>query len=229
MKTISLALSLLTFLNTLPVFCLEAAADSVKDYFIEAGDVINVNVFPAQEFSKEVTVQPDGTIEIPMLGSMRAQGMKPGELEKVLTAKFSKYVSNPAITLNVRKFSSSRVAAIGQVLNPGYYEYREGMRLLDLLAQAGGHQDYARNARVRIFRKVKGEGDKLTEQVIQADLAKVLHRDKGKNVLLASGDIVYIPRKPYSAAAKWIGDNLTPWITLFMFTITAGIVVNNNR
>ncbi|OGR80214.1 MAG: hypothetical protein A2X32_06115 [Elusimicrobia bacterium GWC2_64_44] len=228
MKTISLALSLLTFLNTLPVFCLEAAADAAKDYFIEAGDVINVNVFPAQEFSKEVTVQPDGTIEIPLLGSLKAQGMRPGELEKVLTAKFSKYVSNPAITLNVRKFSSSRVAAIGQVMSPGYYEYREGMRLLDLLAQAGGHQDYARNSKVRIFRKVKGEDGKVTEQVLQADLAKVLAGDMEKNVLLASGDIIYIPRKPYSAAARWVTDNFLPWATLFLFAVTAGIVANKN-
>lgn len=228
MKTISIALSLLTFFNTLPVFCLEAAADA-KEYFIEAGDVISVNVFPAQEFSKEVTVQPDGTIEIPLLGSMTAKGMKSGELEKVLTAKFSKYVSNPSITLNIRKFSSNRVAAIGQVLNPGYYEYREGMRLLDLLAQAGGHQDYARNAKVRIFRKVKGDGDKAVDLVIEADLAKVLAGDMTKNVPLASGDIIYIPRKPYSAAAKWITDNVIPWATLFMFTITAGIVVNKNR
>lgn len=228
MKTISIALSAVLFFNTLPVFSLEGAGEG-KEYFIEAGDVININVFPAQEFSKEVTVQPDGNIEIPLLGSMKAQGMKPGELEKVLTAKFSKYVSNPSITLNVRKFSSSRVAAIGQVLHPGYYDYREGMRLLDLLAQAGGHQDYARNAKVRIFRKVKLEGDKVSEQVIQADLEKVLAGDMEKNVLLASGDIIYIPRKPYSAAARWITDNIIPWATLFMFTITAGIVVNKNR
>jgi polysaccharide export outer membrane protein len=228
MKTISLALALLTFLNTLPVFCLEAAAEAAKDYFIEAGDVVNINVFPAQEFSKEVTVQPDGTIEIPMLGSLRAQGMRAGELEKVLTAKFSKYVSNPSISLNVRKFSSSRVAVIGLVNSPGYYEYREGMRLLDLLAQAGGHQDYARNSKVRIFRKVKGEGDKVTEQVLQADLEKVLAGDMEKNLPLASGDIVYIPRKPYSAASKWISDNFLPWATLFMFAVTAGIVANKN-
>lgn len=228
MKSISIALSLLTFFNTLPVFCLEAAADALKEYSIEAGDVINVNVFPAQEFSKEVTVQPDGTIEIPLLGSMKAQGMKAGELEKMLTAKFSKYVSNPAITLNVRKFSSSRVAVIGQIKTSGYYEYREGMKLLDLIAQAGGTQDYPRDSKVRIFRKVKGEGDKVTEQVIQADLEKVFAGDMEKNIPLASGDIVYIPRKPYSVASRWITDNIVPWATLFMFTITAGLVARKN-
>ncbi|PKM98685.1 MAG: hypothetical protein CVU79_02180 [Elusimicrobia bacterium HGW-Elusimicrobia-3] len=227
MKIISLTLSALLLLGTVPAGALEAAAAD-KEYFIEAGDVISVNVFPAQEFSKEVTVQPDGNIEIPLLGSMRAQGIKPGELEKMLTAKFSKYVSNPSITLNVRRFSFNRVALIGQVRSPGYHEYREGMRLLDLVALAGGTADYSRDSKVRIYRKIKGEGDKLTEVVIKANLEDVFNGKMESNIPLVTGDIVYIPRKPYSAAARWITDNVVPWATLFVFAITAGLVARNN-
>lgn len=227
MKIISIALSALLLLGSVPASALEAAA-AEKEYFIEAGDVISVNVFPAQEFSKEVTVQPDGTIEIPLLGSMRAQGIKPGELEKMLTAKYSKYVSNPSITLNVRRFSFNRVALIGQVKSPGYYEYREGMRLLDLVALAGGTADYSRDARVRVYRKIKGEGDKVSEVVIKANLEDVFDGKMESNIPLMTGDIVYIPRKPYSAAARWITDNIVPWATLFVFAITAGLVARNN-
>lgn len=219
-------MALLIFLGPLPAFSAEAAAD--KEYFIEAGDVISVNVMPAQEFSKEVTVQPDGNIELPLLGSMKAQGMKPGELEKILTAKFSKYVSNPSITLNVRRFAFNRVAVIGQIKGAGYYEYREGMRLLDLIAQAGGTQDYSRDSKVRIYRKIKGEGDKVTEQVIKANLEDVFDGYMEKNILLVSGDIVYIPRKPYYSAGRWISDNIVPWATLFMFAVTVGLVTRNN-
>lgn len=226
MKIISSLMAVLIFLGPLPAFSAEAAPD--KEYFIEAGDVINVNVMPAQEFSKEVTVQPDGNIELPLLGSMKAQGMKPGELEKILTAKFSKYVSNPSISLNVRRFAFNRVAVIGQIRGAGYYEYREGMRLLDLIAQAGGTQDYSRDSKVRIYRKIKGEGDKVTEQVIKANLEDVFDGEMDKNVLLVSGDIVYIPRKPYYSAARWISDNIVPWATLFMFAITVGLVTRNN-
>jgi len=227
MKIISLTLSALLLLGTVPAAALEAAAAD-KEYFIEAGDVISVNVFPAQEFSKEVTVQPDGNIEIPLLGSMRAQGIKPGELEKMLTAKFSKYVSNPSITLNVRRFSFNRVALIGQVKSPGYHEYREGMRLLDLVALAGGTADYSRDSKVRIYRKLK-DGDKVTEVVIKANLEDVFDGKMESNIPLVTGDIVYIPRKPYSAAARWITDNVVPWATLFVFAITAGLVARNNN
>ncbi len=222
-------MALLIFLGPLPVFSLKTEAQAPdKEYFIEAGDVISINVFPAQEFSRDVTVQPDGNIDIPMLGALKAQGMKPSELEKVLTAKYSRYVSNPSITLNLRKFSFNRVAVMGQVNGAGYYEYREGMRLLDLIAQAGGLKDYARSSRVRIFRKTTAEGGKVTEKTIQADLEGVFAGNMEKNILLVSGDIVYIPRKPYSAAARWITDNITPWATLFLFAVTAGIVARKN-
>lgn len=227
MKIISLTLSALLLLPQAPLFCQDAPRPG-REYAIEAGDVINVNVMPATEFSKEVTVQPDGSIEIPMLGSIRVSGMKPSELEKLLSARFARYVSNPSISLNIRKFSSSRVAIIGQAKSTGYFEYREGMRLLDLIAQAGGTQDYPDGAKVRIFRKTRGEGDKVVETVIKADLEEVLSGDMDKNIPIASGDIVYIPRKRYSAAAKWMTDNVVPWLTLLMFGVTMGLVARKN-
>lgn len=231
MKTLSLFLSLLMLSAPLQVFAQEAAPaqGQDKEYPITAGDVISINVFPAQEFSRDVTVQPDGSIEIPLLGSITAQGLKPSELEKILTAKYSRYVANPSITISVRRFSFNRVAIIGQAHATGYYEYHEGMRLLDLVAEAGGLQDYARTSDVRIYRKLSGSESKAPEEVLRANLEDVLNGDLNKNVPLANGDIVYIPRKSYNAAGKWITDNLVPWTTLFLFALTAGIVVNKNR
>jgi len=227
MKTLSLALSILTVFSSVPAFSFELPAPE-KEYFIEAGDVISINVFPAEEFSKEVTVQPDGNIEIPMLGSMKARGIKPDELQKILTAKFSKYVSSPSITVNVRKFASNEVALIGEVKGSGYFEYREGMRLLDLVAQAGGVGDYARADRVRIYRRLKISDDKVKEEVVRADLRAVFNGKMDKNITLSNGDIVYVPRKPFYTATKWITDSFMPWATFFTFLITASIVVNKN-
>jgi polysaccharide export outer membrane protein len=211
----------------LPAMCADLPVPD-KEYFIEAGDIINISVQPAEEFSKEVTVQPDGTIEIPLLGSMKAAGLRPSELQNILIAKFSKYVSNPSITVNVRKFSSSRIAIIGQINAAGYYEYKEGMRLLDLVALAGGAQDWAKTADVRIFRRVNGSDGKQTQEVFKADLESVMNGKMDKNIPLASGDIVYIPRRGYSKGAKWISDNFVPWVTLFTFAITVGLVARKN-
>lgn len=237
MRTTSIALALILFLNSLPavVFAqalpagLARALSGEKEYFVEAGDVVNIHVFPAEEFSKEVTVQPDGTIELPLLGSLKVQGLSPGELEKVLMAKFSKYVANPSVTINVRKFASNRVAIIGEVRSGGYHEYRDGMKVLDLMADAGGLADYARGEQARIFRKVKDADGKVREDVIGVDLAAVMAGQMDKNVALFSGDIVYVPRKKYSATAKWITDNVTPWMTLTTFFISIGVLMAVQR
>lgn len=223
MKILSLALALLTAFSGFPVMAQEIRPED-KDYFIEMGDVVSIVVQPATEFSREVTVQPDGNIELTLIGVIRAQGMRPAELQRLLMAKFAKYVSNPVITVSVRKFSFSRVALIGQVKGSGYFEYREGMRLLDLVAAAGGTADYAQEDKVRVYRKTKGENGNITEEVLPADLRAVFSGKMDKNIMLSSGDIVYVPRKGYASGARWIGDNLMPWASVLTLFLTYTLV-----
>ncbi|KAF0127001.1 MAG: polysaccharide export outer membrane protein [Elusimicrobia bacterium] len=217
-----LAAALVIFLNTFPAGLCAQGLSLVTPgaHYVSPGDVISVNVFPAEEFSREVTVQPDGTIEVPLLGSLKVQGMKADELQNILTARFSKYVSNPSITVNVRKFSSYRVAIIGQVRNPGYFEYREGMKLLELVAQSGGLQDYARTGDLRVFRSVKVADGGVKEEVFEARLDEVFDGVMDKNISLKPGDVVYVPRKKLASTTKWLSDNLLPWLMLGTFALS---------
>jgi len=224
MKTFSSALALLLMLNSFPVLICAQMMPGGQDYFIEAGDVLSVKVFPAEEFSREAAVRPDGTIDVPLVGSVKVAGMRSGELENALTARFSKYVSNPRITINVRKFSANSIAIIGEVRGTGYFEYREGMRLLDLVAQAGGLADYPRAGKVRIYRRSKDADGKVKEEILKADIEAVMSGALDKNIPLAAGDIVYVPRTRMYKNAKWLSDNMVPWFTLFTMLITAGLV-----
>ncbi len=194
-----------------------------RKYFIAPGDVISINVFPAEEFSRTLTVQPDGTVEVPLLGSMEVEGLTSLKLQNVLIARFSKYVSNPSITVNLRKFSSNKVAVIGEAHRAGYYGFTEGMRVLDLVAQAGGFKDYARLKKVRIFRTIKGSEGKIVNEIVRVDMTRVMNGDMHYNEKLLSGDIVYIPRKRFSKATRWLADNILPWLTV----VTFGIVISD--
>jgi polysaccharide export outer membrane protein len=223
-KIISISLVFAYIFNLFPVFALDFSQMQDKDYFISPGDILNMVVFPASEFSKEVTVQPDGTIDIPLLGAIKAAGMRSEELEKILASKFSKYVSNPSVTINVRKFSTYRVAIIGQIQRAGYYDFSQGMKILDLVALAGGLQDYARTKDVKIFRKIKDANGNVREESFEINLEDVLEGKLGKNIELVAGDIVYIPRKRFTTTTKWITDNLIPWTMLATFAMTIGII-----
>jgi polysaccharide export outer membrane protein len=224
MKTKSAVLSFLLVFYSFPGFLFAQLIPGGKAYFIGAGDVLNVKVFPAEEFSREVTVRPDGTIDVPLVGSVKVEGMSSSELESVMTAKFSKYVSDPRITINVRKFSSDTVAIIGEARATGYFEYREGMRLLDLVARAGGLADYPKADKVRIYRRVKDAEGKIKEEIIKADISEILKGHMEYNIPLAAGDIVYVPRTRIYKGAKWLSDNLVPWFTLVTMGITIGLV-----
>jgi protein involved in polysaccharide export with SLBB domain len=102
------------------------------------------------------------------------------------------------------------------------------MRLLDLVAQAGGPQDWAKTRNVRIYRRVVGPDNKVSQELFEADLESVLAGKMDKNIPLANGDIVYIPRRGYSKGAKWITDNFAPWATLFTFAVTAALLARKN-
>ena len=214
-----LTIILALLINIFPTFAFAQIMPEDKDYFITPGDIISITVFPAEEFSREVTVQPDGTVEVPLLGSIKVEGKKALELQNILIAKFSKYVSNPSITVSIKKFSSNRVAIIGEVNNAGYHSFNSGMRILDLVAQARGFKDYAKLKKVRIFRNVKGPEGKVKNQVIHIDMAKVMNGDMSYNKPLLSGDIVHVPKKSFSKTTKWISDNLMPWLTIITFSI----------
>ncbi|MEA3307051.1 MAG: polysaccharide biosynthesis/export family protein, partial [Elusimicrobiota bacterium] len=221
-RKMRLAIILTLLINMFPVLGFSQIAPEDKNYFISAGDIISINVFPAEEFSREVTVQPDGTVEIPLLGSIKVEGKKPIELQNILTAKFSKYVSNPSITVNLRKFSSNRVAIIGEVNGAGYHPFYNGMRLLDLVAQAGGFKDYAKLEKVRIFRNIKGSNGKVESRIIRVDMAKIMKGEMVYNEVLLPGDIVQVPKKSFSKTTRWLADNILPWLTI----VTFGMVIS---
>lgn len=210
------------------VFCLEIPPFSDKNYFISAGDVVSINVSPADEFSKELTVQPDGTIDVPLLGSIKVSSMNVSELEKLLTSKFSKYLANPTVTVSVRKFSTYKVAIIGQVQRGGYYDYYEGMKILDLIASAGGLADYARTENVRIYRKTKSDKGEEKESSFELNLSDLFKGKIDNNITLSQGDIVYVPRKKFTAAGKWITDNLLPWTVLGTYSLTL-VILSSRR
>jgi polysaccharide biosynthesis/export protein len=224
MKTKAAVLGFLLILNSFPGFLFAQMIPGGKDYFIGAGDVLNVKVFPAEEFSREVTVRPDGTIDVPLLGAVKVDGMRSGELESTLTAKFSKYVADPRITINLRRFSSDTIAIIGESRGTGYFTYHEGMKLLDLVASAGGLADYPKADKIRIYRRVKDAEGKVKEEMIKANISAVMEGRMEYNIPLAAGDIVYVPKAKFYKSGKWLTDNLVPWFTLVTMGITIGLI-----
>lgn len=161
-------------------------------YTITVGDVIYVNVSPSEELSKEVVVGVDGMVNFPLIGAMKASGFTLKEFASNLEKALSLYISNPKITLTVRQFSKQQVFVMGEVRSPGSYQYRQNMKVLDLITLAGGFTSFAGTKRVKIYR-----GEKEKKEVILVDMDEIMKSgDTSKDYVLVSGDIVEVPRQP---------------------------------
>jgi len=121
-----------------------APAVSAEEYRIGPEDVLNINVFEAQELNREVRVSASGEISLPLLGSVRAAGLTPRELEFVLQELLHRtYMKDPHASVFVREMQSHPVSVMGAVRRPGVFQIRGSKTLLEVLSLAEGLADDA--------------------------------------------------------------------------------------
>jgi polysaccharide export outer membrane protein len=116
-------------------------ADEVNlNYPIGPGDVLEINAQYVDELKgKSVRVEGDGTIDLPLLGSIRAAGLSQNALSREMAEKLRKYVYDPEVEVFVQHYHSHQVAVVGAVKNPGLVTLSDSQEtVLDMLKQAGG-------------------------------------------------------------------------------------------
>jgi len=99
-----------------------------------------MNVFDVPEMSHfDAQVANDGTISVPLIGSVRAAGLTQRQLREALTEKLGeKYLNDPQVTIFIKSFASRPVSVLGSVAKPGRYYLTGRRNLMDVLAMAGG-------------------------------------------------------------------------------------------
>jgi len=110
------------------------------NYLIGPEDVLTIDVFDVPELSKlDVQVGNDGSISVPLLGSVKAAGLTQRQLRDKLAKEWGeKYLQKPQVSLFIKEFKSRPVSVVGSVEKPGEY-YLTGRRtLVEVLAMAGG-------------------------------------------------------------------------------------------
>lgn len=114
-------------------------------YRIGAGDVLEIRVFNRPQLSRDaVRVEGNGMIRMPLLeGEIRAACLTESELSQEITRRYLEYQKNPQVDVFVKEFNSQPVAVIGAVTTPGRFQLQRRVRLLELLAFAGGPAERA--------------------------------------------------------------------------------------
>lgn len=158
-------------------------------YRLALGDVIEVTVTPQRDFSRTVTVQPDGQISYPVAGRLQVAGLTVDEFLAALRTGLDRELVDPEITVSLKelgKQSSPRVSLLGAVRSPGVFEVKDASTLAQVLAQAGGPTPLADLRHVTITRT-----DRSVETVDLGQAGKSGRLET--NVFLRPGDFVVIP------------------------------------
>jgi polysaccharide export outer membrane protein len=172
-----------------------AGADPARlpEYKVGPGDKLEISVFAHDDLSKVVEVRGDGTINYPLIGNLEVAGKTVSQIDDELTRILGKdFLVDPQVSVDVREYQSQWVTIIGEVRNPGQYVLKRNMRLIDLLAAAGGVTKEA-GSEALITRRAEDEN---APRHILVDRDGTLSQENGGgNPLLVHGDIVTIGEK----------------------------------
>lgn len=118
------------------------AYEGATDYRVGAQDLLAISVFGVEDLAKEVRVNSNGQISLPLIGGVMAGGRTIPELEAELARKYSDgYLQKPQVSVFVKEFASQRVTLEGAIAKPGIYPITGKTTLLQAIALAGGVDD----------------------------------------------------------------------------------------
>ncbi|QFZ92676.2 SLBB domain-containing protein [Synechococcus elongatus] len=183
-------------------------------YRMGAGDRLKITVYEAPELSGDFEVLPDGTISLPLAGTLSVQGLTLDEATRALQQHFNKVLRFPIVTLALTNRRPVRVAISGEVNRPGVYTVGAGVSgalgqtnvvpqnntnqetgqatLTQVIQQAGGITETA-DIRNVILEREGGRGQ--PRRRIEINLWELLQNtDLSQDPILRDGDRILIAR-----------------------------------
>ncbi len=161
----------------------------LDEYQIGPEDVLSISVWKNEAMSRVVPVRPDGMISLPLLDDVKAAGLTPMQLRDLLAQKLAEYVPSPSVSVIVNDVRSFKVSVLGEVARPSRYELKSRTTVLDVIAMAGGFNQFAARTRIIVLRQ---NGDKRVR--IPFNYNKVVEGGTDEDILyLQPGDIVLVP------------------------------------
>lgn len=171
-------------------------------YRIKPGDLLRVEVLEDPNLNRNVLVLPDGSIALPMAGTIAAGGQTVSQVQDALAAKLGpNFATAPNVYVGVDRLAEPRagstgggkavrtmtVYVMGEGAKPGLYDLPRGATLLQALAATGGFSKFAATQRVQLRRgaAVYNFNYKAMEQG-HVGLS---------NTVLMEGDVIVIPQR----------------------------------
>lgn len=174
------------------------AAGQPGEYRLGPNDVLKITVFGHDDLTRSATVGPDGTLPFPLVGAIPAAGLTAAQVEARLRELLGRdYLVDPQVSVAVQEYRSQRVFVLGEVEKPGAYALTGRVTLVDILAQAGG-PGKAAGRQIHVIRGGRPDAPSAPgasgAPTLRIPLKRLLEGDPTDNVVLQSGDTIFIPK-----------------------------------
>jgi polysaccharide export outer membrane protein len=168
------------------------------DAQIDVGDHLDLRIWEVaenglfatvgrRETTLPLVVAESGTINPPYAGTVTARGLTTANLRDVLLDRYRGQAIEPEIAVTVTQSQSRSIAVLGAVGSPGRMAiHAGGIRLLDLIAQAGGAADPAWETMITVRR------DAIAATVSMSDILRIAEN----NIVALPGDVVSVAHVP---------------------------------
>lgn len=168
-----------------------------EDYLLGPGDRVRIDFFNVPELSGEFQVLPNGTINVPQVGSVPVRGRTLSQAENLIGSRAASLLRYPVVTVSLIAARPISIAVAGEVNQPGSYSVSTDNTataiavptLTRMLKQAQGVTQSADLSQIKI-RRPGAQGT----QLISVNLWDLLQQgDISQDLRLRDGDSVFVP------------------------------------
>lgn len=192
-------------LSALMLIVFGSIASAQESYKIQPGDVLRIEVLEDASLNRNALVLPDGTVSMPLAGSVNAGGLTLGMVQASIVAGLApNFASSPSVFVTIESLnagpkpstgtsSSFDVYIMGAVNNPGKSKVRSGTSLLQFLAESGGFTKFAAKKRIQLRRTDRKTGQ---VSVFNFNFKAIENGSASANsIMLTRGDVVVVPER----------------------------------
>jgi protein involved in polysaccharide export with SLBB domain len=175
---------------------------SAIEYRIGIPDTIGISAPRILEIDGETQrIQPDGKINLRLLGEIKVVGMTAKETAAKLEVLLSRYYVDPKVSVRVLSYASKKYYVCGQVSAPGPKPYTGRDTLLDAVLKSGV-SFLSWTSRVKVIRPAH---DDTPVRNLEVNVDEMIKKGSWtQNVLLEPDDVVYVPPTPIA----WLGQRV---------------------
>jgi len=202
-------LAVLMLVLLAPIWLASPAAAQTA-YKIKPGDTLQLEVLEDSSLNRALLVLPDGTINVPQGGTVRAGGKSVAEVQTDVVAILAdNFAKAPTVYLGVAQLAPRQPAApvtpavpgalirpmaiyvLGEVAKPGKVDVESGTSMLQFLAQTGGFTKFAATKRIQLRRT----GANGQEAVYPFNFDAIMAGSAAPSIILKKGDVIIVPQR----------------------------------